>query len=401
MIGAHGDAYFSVWRLAWVAHQIVTEPRALFDANIFHPQPATLAYSDAMLLPAIVVAPLHWIGVAPVVAYNLTLLAAFVLNGLAAFHLVRSLTGSTPAGLLGGLVFAYAPHRLEHFDHLELQFAFWIPLAVLAWHRAVAQPTAGRYLRVGALASGQVLSCIYYSVFLLTWLGVVTLLWFARKPVRALKAGTLMLAPALAVLAVYSLPYLNTRGQLGDRSPREIALYSAEGDDFLSAPRTNLVYGWTAPLGANERHLFPGAIAVALALVGLWPPISRVRLVHAAGLGLSLLLVTGLNGPLYGLLYEWVLPYRGLRVPARATVLLLLGLSVFAGFGVVRVLARLSRRRVAAAAAAAIVALAGVEYLNAPRLRPVDEPASSWYSFLRTVPDAVVFEWPVTVPWRL
>src|SRR5687768_8135843 len=87
-IGTHFDAMFSVWRLAWIAHQIRSDPVQLFNANIFHPEARTLAYSDAILLPALIVAPLHWVGLEPVVVYNLTLLAAFTLNGLAAFVLV-------------------------------------------------------------------------------------------------------------------------------------------------------------------------------------------------------------------------------------------------------------------------------------------------------------------------
>ena len=133
-IGQHGDSYFSVWRLAWVAHQLRADPWHLFDGNIFHPNRDTLAYSDAMLLPAIVVAPFNWMGISPLVVYNLTLFAAFVASAVAAFLLVRELTGSTPAALVGGVIFAFSAHRLEHFDHLELQFAFWIPLAVLYWH---------------------------------------------------------------------------------------------------------------------------------------------------------------------------------------------------------------------------------------------------------------------------
>jgi hypothetical protein len=84
-IGQHGDSYFSVWRLAWVAHQVLADPRHLFDGNIFHPSRDTLAYSDAMLLPAVVLAPFNWMGISPLVVYNLTLFAAFAYGvGLAA-----------------------------------------------------------------------------------------------------------------------------------------------------------------------------------------------------------------------------------------------------------------------------------------------------------------------------
>ena len=400
-IGRHGDAFFSVWRLAWIAHQLRTDPVHLFDGNIFHPERGTLAYSDAILLPAVVVAPLNWAGVNTVALYNLTLLSAFVLSALAAYLLVRHLTQSSAAGLLAGVIFAFSPYRFDHFDHLEMQFAFWIPLAVLAWHRAVARERRRDYLKVAALAAGQILSCIYYGVFLLTWLAVVTLVWFFRTPSRALKAGAAILLPPLVVLALYSVPYMQNRSRVGDRNPREISGFSAEMKDFLSAPSTNRLYGWTAGLSVDERHLFPGLVAGALLVVGLWPPFSRMRMAHAVGLALALQLTLGFNGFIYGPLYEWVLPFKGLRVPARADILVLLGTCVLAGFGLARILARIERARVSAAIAAAVILAASAEYLTKPNLQDVDRRVSVWYPWLATIPDAVVFEWPADVPWRL
>jgi len=398
-IGQHGDSYFSVWRLAFVAHQLRADPGHLFDGNIFYPHRDTLAYSDAMVLPAIALAPFHWVGIRPLVIYNVALLGAFIASAVAAFLLVRELTGSCVAGLAGGVIFAFSAHRFEHFDHLELQFAFWIPLAVLFWHRAVARNRG--YLVVGLLAAGQVLSSIYHGVFFAAWLAVATVLWFRRTPLRGLRACALILWPALTALAIYSLPYMKARAQLGDRPMGDVAVYSATPADFLSAPSSSLLYGWTDGMGANERHLFPGILATILVIVSLWPPVDRVRLVHTGALGFALLLTLGLNAPLYGLLYDWVLPFRGLRVPARADILVLLGMSVLAGFGLTRIVRSIDRARAARATATAAIALMSVECLARPALIPAEPAPSPWYAWLRTVPDAVVFEWPVTVPWRL
>jgi len=398
-IGQHGDSYFSVWRLAWVAHQLRADPWHLFDSNIFHPNRDTLAYSDAMLLPGLVLAPFNWMGISPLVVYNLTLFVAFVASAVAAFLLVRELTGSTPAALVGGVIFAFSAHRLDHFDHLELQFAFWIPLAVLYWHRAVERDRG--YLAVGLLAAGQILSSIYHGIFFAAWLAVATSLWFVRTPLRALRAAVLILWLPLVTLAVYSLPYMKSRAEVGERPMSDVVGYSASAMDFLSAPANNVLYGWTDELSTNERHLFPGIVATLLLVVGLWPPLDRTRAVHAAALAFALLLTLGVNGPIYRLLYDWVLPFRGLRVPARADILVLLGTSVLAGFGLRRAMSVMTSQRMAAMAAAASVTLASVECLARPTLIPANPDASVWYAWLRTVPDAVVFEWPVTVPWRL
>jgi hypothetical protein len=397
-IGAHGDAYFSVWRLAWVAHQLRADPAGLFDANIYYPEENTYALSDAMLLPATVLAPLGWAGADPVLLYNLVLLATFVASGLAAFALVHSLTGSVAAGLLGGTIFAFSPHRMEHFDHLELQYAFWIPLAALAWHKAVESRRPGAYIAVSALVAGQVLSSIYHSIFLMTWLGVMTLAWFGRRYRESATALLGMLAPAVLVLGLYSVPYMESRAAVGERTIADVHVYSARPLDFVSAPDTNRLYGSTAELGANERRLFPGVIALALTIVGLAVSRDRRIRIHAVGLAAALILTFGTNAGVYSLLFDYVLPFRGLRVPARAAILVLVGTAVFAGAGATWLAARWRRARWLPAAAIALTAL---EYANAPHLIEVDAPISPWYRTLAQLPDAVVFEWPVTVPWRL
>jgi hypothetical protein len=400
-IGGHGDAFFSVWRLAWIAHQIVTDPLHLFDANIFYPEPATLAYSDAILLPGLLLAPLHWVGAHPLAIYNGALIACFVLNALTAYALVRHLTGSTAAGVLGGLIYGFSPHRFDHFDHFEMQVAFWIPLAVLAWHRAMTGGRTRDHLLTALFAACQVLSSIYYGIFLITWLGFITVCWHWRHPRAALRSAALVLVPAIVTLGIYSLPYLEARKRLGDRSPGDIVGYSAVPLDFFSSPANNVLYGWTEPLGGPERHLFFGAIAMGLLIVGAWRPFSRVRVLHLAALAFALQLAVGFNGPVYRLLYDWVLPFRGLRVPARADVLVLVSVAVLAGFGLVRVMEGIGRRRTAILAGAALIGITGIEYFSRPYVKPVDGEISGLYRLIADEKDAVVFEWPVTVPWRL
>ena len=51
------------WVLGWVAHQLPHAPAHIFDANIFYPERNTLAYSETLLVPGLLAAPLHWLGV--------------------------------------------------------------------------------------------------------------------------------------------------------------------------------------------------------------------------------------------------------------------------------------------------------------------------------------------------
>ena len=131
----HQDVYFNMWRLRWFAHALATPSARIFDGNIFHPEPRALAYSDAMLVEGAVAAPLLWAGVKPVLVHNLLLLGASAASGMAMCALAQYLTGSLGAGVIAGMVFAFAPYRFEHFMHMELQWAMWMPLAFLALHR--------------------------------------------------------------------------------------------------------------------------------------------------------------------------------------------------------------------------------------------------------------------------
>src|ERR1700694_3330677 len=102
-MGEHYDSLFSVWRLGWIAHQLPRDPLHLFDGNIFYPRLHTLAYSDALLLPGLLGAPLIWIGLSPVSVHNVLILFSFAACGVAMYFLCRELTGSPVAAFVGGI----------------------------------------------------------------------------------------------------------------------------------------------------------------------------------------------------------------------------------------------------------------------------------------------------------
>jgi hypothetical protein len=87
--------------------------------------------------------------------------------------------------------------------------------------------------------------------------------------------------------------------------------------------------------------LFPGLLAVTFAAVALWPPWSAVRVAYAVGLVFAVNLTLGFNAPTYRFLYEHAPPFRALRIPALAVILVGFSLAVLAGVGIARVSARI------------------------------------------------------------
>src|SRR5688572_7257537 len=74
-----GDPLLNAWALAWTPHALVTQPAALFDANIFHPERGTLALSETLIFPALLTAPLRLAGANAILLHNVTLLSGYVL----------------------------------------------------------------------------------------------------------------------------------------------------------------------------------------------------------------------------------------------------------------------------------------------------------------------------------
>jgi hypothetical protein len=400
----HIDPPFSVWRLAWVAHQLFADPVNLFNTNIYYPEPRTLAYSDAMLLQGVIATPLIKAGMAPLLVMNLMMFAGIITSGVGMYLLARRLTGHTGAAILAAMIFSFAPYRADHLMHLELQWAAWIPLTLWAFHRTLSEGRARDGVLTGVFLTCQLLSSIYYALFLMSALaigGVMTLwLWRSRLTTRVI-AGFAAGAVLLVMVAVpYSRPYRENVKALGLRSSDEIVLYSATPSSYLAVTPEHAMLGkWTGNWSPSETRLFPGIMALLLLALALVPPVCSVRWLYVAVLVFAVECSFGLNGRLYPLLHDWLTPFKGLRAPGRFGILVLLGVSVLAAYGAARVLSRTPAgwRRPLALLIGGVMML---EYQNGPAYMetlPVDPP--DVYRWLAREPHGTVtIEYPLPRP---
>ena len=86
------DAELDTWIVTWVAHALAASPLHLFEAPIFYPEHHSLAFSEHMLVPSLLGAPLLWAGLSPVLVYNVLIIAGFTLSGWAMFLLMERWT---------------------------------------------------------------------------------------------------------------------------------------------------------------------------------------------------------------------------------------------------------------------------------------------------------------------
>jgi hypothetical protein len=342
-----GDGMQSVWNIAWVARTIVEDPRGLFDANIFYPHRQTLTYLEPNIFTGLLAVPAYQATRNPVFAHNVVLLLGFILAFVGSYGLVRHLTGHRGAAIFSATAFAFCPYMFTHLPHIQLLMTGGLPFALLAMHRLVERQSAGRAVTLGLIVAAEALSCGYYGIFLalvlspgLLYYAFVRRLW--RKPSYWLWTG---LAGALAVGLVLPFLWPVLRHQEGTgfvRTLGESARWAARPGSYLASPAH--LHRWMLPLIGDNwvEALFPGFVASALALAGLWmgwrgqrAGAHRQHIAFYTAVGiLAGWASLGPNWGLYAALYKIIPVFSLLHAPSRLGLLVLLAGSVLGGFAV-------------------------------------------------------------------
>ncbi len=336
------DAELNTWAIAWVAHILPRAPLQLFEAPIFYPDAHTLAYSEHLLVPALLGAPLLWMGVSPPAVHNVLIILGLALSGWAMCLVMQRWTGSTAAGVIAGLLYAFNAHVLTRFPHLQAQHVEFFPLLLYALDRVLAP---GRRRDAAWLAGAFVLQalCSNYLLVFITFAAVVAAAvrpadwWGAGR--REVQLGLLMAAAiAAVVLAPFLWPYyVLSRDQGMVRSIEEVAAYSAGWRDYLvTAGRLHYAW-WSHNFYESRTALFPGVAAITLAGGALVSGTAfrdpRARMALAIGaLGVALSFGPGLPG--YTWLHQHLPLLSGIRNAARWGWLGLASVSMLAGYGV-------------------------------------------------------------------
>ena len=306
--------------IAWVQHALPRDPLHLFEAPIFYPEHDTLAYSEHMIVPAVIGLPFHWAGGSPVLVYNLLVMVGFVLSGVAMSRLMTRWTGSLAAGVVAGALFSFNAHVLTRFAHLQALHVEFIPLTLYALDRVLDEPRIRHAVLLSCAFVLQALCSNYLMVMLAFALASTVVVrsepW--RTPAACLAASRRCGAAAIVVLTPVLLPYYRLHETQGlTRTIDDVRLLLGmvarlHGHDG-SAPLQPLV---VSIRDGGRTALFPGFTALVLACVALasgraWrDPRARMMLPIAV---VGVLLSLGANLPGYGWLQEHVTVLQGVR----------------------------------------------------------------------------------------
>lgn len=311
-----GDPYINIWVLDWDWYATLHHPLSLFDANAFHPAKDSLAFSENLFGIALLLFPLRAVGVGPIAAYNLAMLAGFAFSGFAAFLLGRRLTGSFVAGVAGGIFYAFVPFRFVHLAHLQHVWGGWLPMLLVALLHYAELPTRKRAVLFATVFVMNGLTNIHYLFFGALASAITAALLIPRSAWRELLMAT---GVGLLVLAPFLWPYSEASKLYGmERTWDEVWRFSAVPSD------------WLPGVGDPERRLYPGALAVVAALASL--VLARRE---KAKLSLALLWIAigflgslGLHFEFHRFLFGAVPGFKAIRVPARWAVIAYIGLAI-------------------------------------------------------------------------
>ena len=408
------DGQWSIWVVSWVAHALSTDPRTLFDANIFYPATNALAFSEANLVAGLVGLPVWLLTRNPYATHNVVVLFAFITSAISAYYLARYLTRQRGAAAVAGVLFAFCPYAFARTAHIQLLLTAGLPLVLLAMHRLIDRPTTMRATWLGVCLWLQALACGYYGIFAGLACGLGLIVFTASR--RRWRDRDHWIAFALALFVAVTLtmpfvaPYASVRADFGLVRPLSDAVpFSANGPAWLASAAWAHRWWLPALTGFNEV-LFPGIMTTALGLGGVFLRLRRPAGV-AAGLdaapmarrdvALFYILLAGLAfwasfGPaagFYTVLYEAFPPLMSfLRAPARFGILTTLGLAMLAGMTVA---ALLRRQRAPAAWALALVAIAVVDLERAPlTMYGKAEPFAPAHWVLANLPRGPVASFP-------
>jgi hypothetical protein len=288
-----GDSLLNAWILAWDADRLlrflagdIDALRNFWNANIFYPEPLTLAYSEHLFAQAVQILPVYAITGNIILSYNLLFLSTFVLSGLGMFLFVREITGSARAGFVAGLIYAFAPYRVPQFSHLQVISSQWMPFVLYGLRRYFVTRHITPLLGAGAALVAQNLSNGYFLLFFAPFVLAYAMFEIATRRLWADAGVWLALSITAALVAAatlpFLLPYLELRRMgFGPRVLNEVKAFSADVFSYWTSPiESRLWGGWIRGYPKAEGDLFPTLAALCLSVIGVAGSVS-VAWTHA------------------------------------------------------------------------------------------------------------------------
>ena len=260
----------------------MTALQDVWHANIFYPEPLTLAYSEHLFAQTLQILPIYLATENLVLCYNLLFLSSFILSALGMYLFVREVTGSPRAAFVAGLIYGFVPYRVAKFPHIQVLSSQWMPFVLFGMRRYFDTQRWRALGGAGLAWIAQNLSCGYYLLYFSPFVALYGLYeMLTRRLFFNLRTWIALSTTALIVLAAtlpFLQPYLELRTieRFSPRQTEEVQRFSADLASYLYAASDLRLWGdRITAFQRAEGELFPGFVPIILALLGLIAQIAR------------------------------------------------------------------------------------------------------------------------------
>ncbi len=269
--GSRGDAGIYLFLESINANRFFSLSSEGFDLPSFYPYRRALAYSDNFLLPALCAKVLLPLLGNEALVYNLIILTALALNGYCTYRAVLKVTKSQVASAYAGFVLMCFPYFVFHRGHPQLQFAFWVPLTLLATLSFFESRSWRAATAIGACVTGAFFCSVYYAMYCYLLAAIALLALFALRPRSVALRDVLVLAasnvPWLAILLPAALPYMEVRRSLGGNPLEVLRAHSPSLVAFVAPPAVEQLWSrHMRHISRMEGFLFFGFLPLVMCL---------------------------------------------------------------------------------------------------------------------------------------
>jgi hypothetical protein len=274
----HGDPLLVSWIIGWNASRMLqalggdlSALQGIWNGNIFHPEPLTLAYSELLLAQSVQILPVYGLTGNLLLSYNLLFISTYVLSGLGMYLFVRELTGDWRAAFVAGVIYGFLPYRVNQGPHLQVLSSQWLPFALYGFRRYFSTGRVRALTGAAVALIAQNLSCGYYLIYFSLFVPPYVIYELATRDLlhdwrvwRHLAIAGVAVG-AITVASMY--PYFALREiHPLRRSIDEAAFYAADARAYVTAQELLNVWGpHLRVMPRPEGDLFPGFLCLLLA----------------------------------------------------------------------------------------------------------------------------------------
>ena len=267
--GGSGDPLLNASILWWNATTIPLSEH-WWNPPYFYLTHDVTTFTENLLGISPIASPVFWLTGNPLTAYNLALFLTWPLSAFGVYLLVLFLTDRADASFLAGLSYGFTPYRMSEYGHIQMVSSYWLPFALLALHRYLAERRARWLVMFGAawllqsLANGYLM--LFGAVFIGLWLAFFC---SARQFWRAAPAIVLAWLLASLPLIPILLRYRTAHAFYALRRSLDVPLgFSVRLGTWLQVSSSTWLWSRFLP-EAGDNH-FPGVTAVAIVVIALF-----------------------------------------------------------------------------------------------------------------------------------